>query len=336
MIQYYEFGNFRIDVAGQRLLKDGEPLPLTQKTFEILLFLAKNSGEILRKQDFFNSVWSSSFVDESNLTQHIYRIRKILSHDGTGKVSIETIPKLGYRFVADINEISFELQEESSISAPEWLNNPSVIEETRAQVNNVVPAVSEVSIDQGISISGAQVNNSKLSLFSKSAFVKAGLVLIVVLVHLSYIFLQPLNTNPEKTTVAVFPFRQIGKFRDNKLQDGIAETVTSNFGKIENVTIVPTDSVLLFSGNNNSDSSGDLFEIGRKLKTDIILTGTIQRDDNSVRVNVQFYHVNDRKQICTAKFDEEFSDIFTLQDDISTKVTSKLIKEFSHHDKPSK
>jgi len=101
---FYEFGPFRLDVTNRLLLRAGEPLPLTPKAVETLLALVRSGGEIIRKDDLMKLVWPGQFVEEGNLTQHIYLLRKTLKQGTDGQHYIETLPRRGYRFVGEVRE----------------------------------------------------------------------------------------------------------------------------------------------------------------------------------------------------------------------------------------
>ena len=103
-IHCFEFGNFRLDLTNRELLKNGQHLSLTQKSFELLSFLIENRDRSLRKNEILNSIWDENFVEEANLAQHIYMIRKVLKDNGNTETYIETIPKYGYRFVGNVVE----------------------------------------------------------------------------------------------------------------------------------------------------------------------------------------------------------------------------------------
>jgi pimeloyl-ACP methyl ester carboxylesterase/DNA-binding winged helix-turn-helix (wHTH) protein len=104
--QAYVFGRFRID-AGKRLLfaKD-ELVALTPKAFDTLLALVENRGTVLSKEELMSLVWADQFVEENNLAQNIHLIRKSLGEGSEGVKYIETIPKRGYRFVADVEVLT--------------------------------------------------------------------------------------------------------------------------------------------------------------------------------------------------------------------------------------
>ena len=98
----YEFGPFRLDPREHLLLRDGEPILLSAKAFDLLLVLVRNNGRLVTKSQLIKIVWPSTFVEEGNLTQNISILRKALrsTHDSTRY--IKTVPKAGYRFAAPV------------------------------------------------------------------------------------------------------------------------------------------------------------------------------------------------------------------------------------------
>src|SRR4029450_10748525 len=98
----YEFGPFRLDTAEQLLLRDGKPVPLTPKAFEMLVALVERSGHLVEKEELMKVVWADAFVEESNLTNNVYALRKMLGQGENGRSYIETVPKRGYRFTAAV------------------------------------------------------------------------------------------------------------------------------------------------------------------------------------------------------------------------------------------
>lgn len=103
--RYYEFGPYRLDVDEHLLLRDGVQLSLTLKTYEILLLLVQNVGRMIEKGELMDKVWPNTFVDEANLTQNIFMLRKVLGANPEGQKYIETVPRRGYRFAAAVREV---------------------------------------------------------------------------------------------------------------------------------------------------------------------------------------------------------------------------------------
>jgi DNA-binding winged helix-turn-helix (wHTH) protein/tetratricopeptide (TPR) repeat protein len=98
----YEFGKFRCDPREHLLLCEGKPVPLSPKSFEILVALIQSNGRLLTKDELMKQVWPDSFVEEANLTVNISALRRVLGEASAGQQYIETVSKRGYRFVAPV------------------------------------------------------------------------------------------------------------------------------------------------------------------------------------------------------------------------------------------
>jgi pimeloyl-ACP methyl ester carboxylesterase/DNA-binding winged helix-turn-helix (wHTH) protein len=104
--QAYVFGRFRVDAGKRLLFARDELVALTPKAFDTLLALVENRGTVLSKEELMRLVWADQIVEENNLAQNIHLIRKSLGEGSEGVKYIETIPKRGYRFVADIEVLT--------------------------------------------------------------------------------------------------------------------------------------------------------------------------------------------------------------------------------------
>jgi DNA-binding winged helix-turn-helix (wHTH) protein len=100
--QLYEFGPFRVDPEKELLLRGDETVPLTPKTFQILLVLMRRSKEVVTKDDLMKSVWPDTFVEEANLSRNIFLLRKALGESPQDHQYIVTVPGRGYRFAEDV------------------------------------------------------------------------------------------------------------------------------------------------------------------------------------------------------------------------------------------
>ena len=130
--RFYVFGIFRIDVTERVLHSEKGAVSLTPKAFDLLLFLVENSGHMLEKEELMKQVWPDSFVEENNLAQNISTLRKVLGGEGAGY--IETVPKRGYRFVADVSET---WDEPADLVVREHTRSRIIIEE---QIEDVLPS----------------------------------------------------------------------------------------------------------------------------------------------------------------------------------------------------
>src|SRR5438552_17673785 len=101
----YKFGSFRLEPAEHLLMRAEEPVQLPSKAFETLVLLVQNSGHVLQKNELMAALWPDSFVEESNLTQNIFLLRKALGEDRGEQNYIKTVPRIGYRFVAPVRRV---------------------------------------------------------------------------------------------------------------------------------------------------------------------------------------------------------------------------------------
>lgn len=97
--RFFEFDNFLLDAQQRMLLRDGEPVDLTPKVFDVLFELVQSGGRVVEKKELMDKIWPDSFVEEANLTQHVSILRKKLGQ-GAEQRYILTVPGRGYRFVA--------------------------------------------------------------------------------------------------------------------------------------------------------------------------------------------------------------------------------------------
>src|SRR6202162_3058495 len=103
---FYEFGPFRVDAARHLPLRDGQPVPLTSKAFETLLVLIQHGEQMVSKDELMKQLWPDTFVEESNLTQHISMLRKALGESPQDHRYIVTMPGRGYRLAQKVREVS--------------------------------------------------------------------------------------------------------------------------------------------------------------------------------------------------------------------------------------
>lgn len=98
----YSFGGFQIDVSERRLWCNNELIPLTPKQFDLLTYFVENAGRITKKSELLDTIWADTFIEEATLTRNISWLRSKLQEYTEGESVIETVPKLGYRFTAEV------------------------------------------------------------------------------------------------------------------------------------------------------------------------------------------------------------------------------------------
>ncbi|HEY5445034.1 MAG TPA: alpha/beta fold hydrolase [Pyrinomonadaceae bacterium] len=137
--RFYSFGAFRIDVTERVLFGERGTVPLTPKVFDTLLLLVENNSHVLGKQELIERIWPDSFVEDNNLAQNISILRKALGQSPGGQDYIQTVPKRGYRFVAEVRE--------------DWEEGAPVVVRERTRSRIVV----EEEIDEPMALEGPAV-----------------------------------------------------------------------------------------------------------------------------------------------------------------------------------
>src|SRR6185436_10800523 len=103
----YAFGPFYLDTTRRTLMREGVAVPLTPKVFDTLLLLIENNDRVVEKGELMEAIWPDSYVEERNLAQNVFTLRKALGEDKY----IETVPKRGYRFAAGVRQVVNETED---------------------------------------------------------------------------------------------------------------------------------------------------------------------------------------------------------------------------------
>ena len=281
-----EFGAFRLEVVERRLWRDRtEPVQLPPKVFDLLVLLVENRGRLLEKSFILESLWPGTFVEEANLSVNVSLLRKALG-DGSGETYIETVPKRGYRFVANVTE-----------ALPAEIPEPS-------------PAV----------VATTEIHSVDNRRHWRAWVVAACLILAALTGWLVWRSFLGGSGAEQIHSLAVLPFLPLdGNVSDNYLGLGMAEAVVTRLANIPRITIRPTSAVVKYL-----KSDRDPVAAGRELQVDAVLVGRIQEHEKRIRVTVRMYRVKDGSSLWAEKFDDNFTNIFAVQDAISEKIAAAL------------
>jgi DNA-binding winged helix-turn-helix (wHTH) protein len=133
----YEFGPFHMDPDKQILRRGDDIVPVTPKAFETLLVLVRRSRDVVSKEELLKQVWPNSFVEESNLSQNIFLLRKALGDTAEDRQYIVTLPGRGYRFAATVRIVT---EQGEALVAQARTRTQIVIEENDAEMDRALPA----------------------------------------------------------------------------------------------------------------------------------------------------------------------------------------------------
>ncbi len=310
----YAFGEFRLDAAKRLLLKaDDEIVPLMPKAFDTLLYLVRNSGKIIEKEELMREIWADSFVEENNLSQNISILRKTLGERRGEHRFIATVPGRGFKFVAEVREIQdskFKIQD-----SDETPDETEIFEAEAEKPNSDFEKVQEGESETGSQTPAIKNQNRK--------WMVVLVVLGVFALGAAGFFLwrenQKAASEPIRS-IAVLPFKPlVAENRDEALEMGMADTLIARLDNNREFTVRPLSSVRKFN-----DLEQDALQAGRQLGVESVLEGNIQRWGDKIRVNVRLLAVASGESLYSGTFDEKFTDIFVVQDAISEKVAEAL------------
>jgi DNA-binding winged helix-turn-helix (wHTH) protein/tetratricopeptide (TPR) repeat protein len=240
----YEFDEYSLLATERLLLKRGERVALKPKVFDTLLALVRNPGRLLSKEELIGLIWPDSFVEESNLSQNVFTLRKVLGESPQDHRFIVTVPGYGYRFVSRVREVAGEA-------------GPGAGAETEAR-----PPVGSLAV------------------------------------------------LPLKTLLPVAG--------DDYLGLVIADTLITQLGA-SGVTVRPTSTVLKYA-----EAERDPLEVGRTLRVDAVLDGTVRRTGDRLRVNVQLVASPGGQTLWANGFEASVSDFAAIEDAVAEQVAASL------------
>ena len=325
---FYEFGPFRLDAEKHRLMREGQPVPLPPKAMEALLVLARNPSKVLEREALMQAVWADSFVEDANLTVAISQLRKALGQIGETAEYIETIPRVGYRFVADVRDV---IAQPAPLIVEKHTRSQTTIEE------EVIDDESEKKTDV-IVVRPPFTNRLPLSLSRTGSAVLLSLATLSVLGLGAMILFKSSERRGTIASsaplvyvksIAVLPPKALDSEAENaSLSLGMADALITRLGSVRKLVVRPTSAVARYVGNNQ-----DPVAAGRALNVEAVLDGSLQRDHGRMRVTLRLISVANGTQLWEGNFDEANADIFKLQDSVSQQVADALSLNLSPSEK---
>ena len=300
-----------MDAAERLLLRDGKVVLLQPKVFDLLLVLVEHDGHLLEKDELMRLVWPDTVVEEANLANNISILRKTLTDNG--ERFIETVPKCGYRFVASVRkltEVGAELEVQKHIT-------PQIAtEEEESGIPGEYVESDETANEKALAAAG-RVNLKPKWRLSR-VMLAACLLLAGFAAALSYFWV---SSRPKVVrSIAVLPFKSLEADAGGQyLGLGMADTLITRLGNVRQFTLRPTSAV-----PRSSTIEQTAVAIGREQNVDAVLEGSFRRIGERIRVTVQLVSIPEGTVLWTEKFDEQFTDILSIEDLVTERVATAL------------
>jgi DNA-binding winged helix-turn-helix (wHTH) protein/TolB-like protein len=302
------FNEFTLDLARGCLFRNGEEIKLRPKSFDTLKHLVENNGRLISKDELFATVWPDTAVTDDSLVQCLIEVRRALGENG--QQLIKTVPRRGYIFEADV------IRNDSS--------------PTQVIYTDEVEALSVTIEEEGEEDDGESATQKLSSAPTKWSWMPSRTALAaaaLLVIALGGLIVWQVRRNQSRTTIteiktlAVLPFKsQLPESQNDYLGLGIANEIITKMSQTGALNIRPTSSVRKYA-----NQEVDALEAARDLQVDAVLDGTYLRLGNQLRITVNLLRVADGKSLWAETFDQQFTEIFAIQDRVSQQVAQRLL-----------
>jgi TolB-like protein/DNA-binding winged helix-turn-helix (wHTH) protein/Tfp pilus assembly protein PilF len=322
----FRFGPFEAKTCAQELSKNGTKLKLRGQPFLILELLLRRAGEVVTREEIQQKLWpADTFVDfEHGLNTSIKKLRQVLCDSATEPRYIETLPRLGYRFIAPVETV-VDPNARKARRATDGVPATGEPDKAAAQESAVPVLLAE---EQGR-------GRSRLHLFLPALAVLAGLALIFSFARTREWFLTLFRSTRNASvavasaakpprSIAVLPLQNLSNnSAEDYFADGMTDELTADLAQFGNLRVISRTSAMHYKGASKTAP-----EIGRELGVDTLIEGTVQRVGNRVRIRVQLIDSASDRHLWARTYDHDLEDVLVLQSsaarDIAEEVQGKV------------
>lgn len=287
------FGPWRLDRAAGELRRDGELVPLQEQPLRVLELLVLRAGQVVTREELIAHVWPRGVVIDfdTGVNTAIRKLRQVLEDDAEHPRFIQTLPRRGYRFLAQPHAVAAIPVAPIAIAAPAPPRRPRLF---------VWLAAAALLLAGGVvlwALRGAPAGGIESAATAQAA-------------------LEALPRN----SIAVLPFRRLGAdAADDTLALGLAESVLHQLSTSPELRVIARTSSFVFR-----DPAGDFAAIGRALGARYLLDGALQTVAGQLRLTTRLIDVPSGRTLWSLRFDRRIADVFALQDEIATQVARIL------------
>ncbi|MFY9583637.1 MAG: tetratricopeptide repeat protein [Candidatus Acidiferrales bacterium] len=291
------FGVFEVNLSAHELRKHGIRIKLRGQPFDLLAMLLEKPGEVVTREEMRARLWQAdTFVDfEHSLNTAIKKLRAALGDSPEDPRYIETLPRIGYRFIAPVQSVA-------------------------------LPASPDVEAE--LELVTQQSKRAALAADLLHRPFTWGVILSIILpvallgflvIRRSWPRSQP---QPGRAMLAVLPFENLtGNAAEDYFSDGLTEEMIAQLGRLnpERLGVIARTSVMHYKHSHEQ-----LEQIGRELGVQYVLEGSVRRDSNKVRINAQLIQMRDQTQIWAREYDRDLSNLLALQGEIAQEIADEI------------
>ena len=269
---------------------DSDTTKLEPQVMAVLLCLAKQPNQVISREFIEEQAWPNRVVGYDSLSTAIIKLRKALNDDSKDSRYIETVPKRGYRLIANVTPVKTDSLEIIKQANSNYL----------AQLTKTI-----------------KPRRQRLQLLFVVSLITAGLVFML---YNKLPYLMTTVRVDNANTIAVLPFDNMsGDIQQEYFSDGITADLITDLSKITGLSVIARNSVFAYK-----NSSTDVRQIGKELAVNYLIEGSVQKNKNKVRISARLIDANSGHNLWADRFDGSIEDIFALQDKVTTKIITAL------------
>ena len=302
-IRRIRFGAFDVDLMSNEIFKHGIRIKLQDQPFQILTVLLQRPGELILREELRRKLWADdTFVDfDAGMNAAIRRLRDALNDSADQPRYIETLPRHGYRFIAEVEAISEPAPLVLAIT-PSAHNEPSFDDRsvTVQQNSTTVGSKKQWISGLGLTLALAMILTIRTSDWRH------------------HVFATHASSNIQ--SIAVLPLRNLsGDPSQDYFADGMTEALITDLAQIESLRVISATSSMHYKGTQEG-----LPQIAKDLNVDVVVEGVVVRSGDQVRVDAQMIRADTDRHIWARSYDRKVNDVLSLQADVAQAITTEI------------
>lgn len=285
----FDVAGYRVEPSTLRVRHEGRDARLEAKAMQVLIYLAEHAGQVVSRAELEEQLWPGRFVTADSVTSAIAKLRRVFGDDAHQPNVIETVPKSGYRLIANVRPI-------------------------------------EEAEEHALASSGLAAALKPLRRRPGAAWVTAAALALVigfiawVMQRPEEMALSPMRALVQQPVVAVLPFENLGADPEQDyFANGITADLITDLSRIKALSVIALGAVFGYEGG-----IGGARQISRDMNLDYVVVGRVQRLGNRLRINVQLIEASGERALWGERYSGSMTDLFDVQDRIASDVISAL------------
>jgi TolB-like protein/DNA-binding winged helix-turn-helix (wHTH) protein/Flp pilus assembly protein TadD len=313
------FGTYEVSLQSGEVRKAGVRIRVQQQPLKLLGVLLEHPGEVVTREELRSRVWpDESFGDfDQAVNIAIAKLRSALGDSAENPRYIETLPKRGYRFIADVSFVDAD----GRVRRPESASAVPPETEPGHQLQSNGLAIPPV-----VTVSGPQLQNSATAIAPErprrlTRRVIMALALVLGLAIFSFFLFRSRRPAPTAIrSLAVLPLENLsGDASQNYFSDGMTDELITDLAQISALRVISRTSVMVYKGARKP-----LPQIARELHVDAVVEGTVLRAGDQVRITAQLIDASTDKHLWSQSYQGELRDTLALQDRVAREIAEQI------------